>query len=317
MNKRIFITGATGLIGKRIVNELCKQGAYVRIISMNKKKAKLIFNDLLNVEAFNWSEYHSPKLLSRLIEDSDAIINLAGANVGEKRWTNKFKNKLYESRINTTKSLVEAVKLCTKKPECLISASGVGIYGFRGNEKITEDSSLGNDFLAKLCIDWEAEAIQVKNENIRAVTLRAGIVLGKNDGALKKLITPFMYYIGGHQGTGRQWFSWIHIDDIVNLYIFALNNVNLSGALNGTSLNPVTNKDLAKTIGLILKRPCYFHVPGFALKIAVGEFAENLLTGQRVYPEKAISEGFKFTFPDLTTALENILTNNICLTKEK
>lgn len=310
MNKIIVITGATGMIGRRIVNELCKQGAYVKIITANKAKANLLFKNLLTVEAFSVSEYFNPKKLSGIIEDTDAIINLAGANVGEKRWSDKFKNELYESRINITKSIVESIKLCNKKPGCLINASGVGIYGFSGDEIITEDSGFGNDFLAKLCIDWEEEARKADNYNVRVVIIRTGIVLDKNDGALKKLITPFKFFLGGHQGTGKQWFSWIHIDDIVNFYIFALENNNLTGALNGTSPNPVTNGDLAEAIGNILHRPGIFHVPGFMLKLAVGEFAENLLTGQRVYPEKAIESGFEFKFPLLKTALENILRNN-------
>ncbi|MDQ3019725.1 MAG: TIGR01777 family oxidoreductase [Bacteroidota bacterium] len=307
MNKKILITGATGLIGRQIVNDLYGKGADIKIISTNKDNAKKLFQEQPDIETFNWSEFNNPEKLSEIIEDVDVIINLSGANVGDKRWTEKFKKEIYDSRVETTTLIVNAVRMCDKKPECLINASAVGIYGFRGDETLSEDSGLGNDFLAKLCIDWEAAALKVNNYGVRVVTMRSGIVLAKDDGALKKMITPFKFFIGGHQGSGRQWFSWIHIDDMVKLYIFALENDNLSGPVNGTSPNPVTNDTLAKSIGKILKRPAVFHVPGFALKIAVGEFAENLLSGQKVYPAKAIEAGFKFKYPEIEEALEMCL----------
>jgi uncharacterized protein len=309
MNKRLLITGATGLIGKHIVTELCEQGAHVKAISTDKNKAESFFKNYLTVETFDWSDYSYPENLSKLLEDTDAIINLAGANVGKHRWTGDYKRIIYKSRIETTRLLVKAINLCTRKPSCLINASAVGIYGFRGDEILNENSTTGNDFLAKVCEDWEAEALKAINDNVRVVLIRGGIVLDGEEGALKDLITPFKLFAGGHLGNGKQWFSWIHIDDIIKLYIYALENNNMQGAFNGTSPNPVTNGSLAKIIAQILKRPSFFHVPGFVLRLAVGEFAENLITGQRVYPEKTIQAGFNFKFQNIKEALENILNN--------
>lgn len=308
MSRNFLITGATGLIGKQIVNELIKRNDSVKIISRNAKRVEEDFND--KVKAYQWSHYNTPEKLSEIIEDTDVIINLAGVNVAEKRWTDNFKKEIYDSRINTTKLLVDSIKLSNMKPECLINASAVGIYGFRSDEVINEKSTPGNDFMAKVCVDWEKEAMKAEGCNVRVVTIRAGIVLDKNEGALAKLIQPFKYFIGGHLGSGRQWFSWIHIDDCVRIYLFASDNKNITGALNGTSPNAVTNKQLSQSIGEELKRPALFTVPGFALKIVVGEFAESLLTGQRVYPEKAINAGFSFKFNYLKESLENLLIKN-------
>lgn len=306
MSRKFLITGATGLIGKHIVNELLKRNDSVKIISTDANKAVSDFDNNI-IKVYQWSYYNTPEKLKEIIEDTDVIINLAGVNVAKKRWTDNFKKEIYDSRINTTKLLVDSIKLCNKKPECLINASAVGIYGFRGDEVINEESTLGNDFMAKVCIDWEKEAMKAEDFNVRVVTVRAGIVLDKNEGALEKLIQPFKFFIGGHLGSGRQWFSWIHAEDCVRIYLLAADSKNIKGALNGTSPNAVTSKQLSQSIGEVLKRPALFTVPGFALKIVLGEFAESLLTGQRVYPEKAIDAGFNFKFNYLKEALENLL----------
>lgn len=310
MVKKILITGATGLIGKKIVKELCSQGAFVKIVSTDSDHAKQIFNDQFTIEAFDWSDYDTPAKLSELIEDTNAVINLAGANVGESRWTKDFKNKIYNSRIETTKLIVKAIGLCTKKPVCLINASAVGIYGFRGDEALDEESGPGDDFLANLCRDWEKEAMKALEFDIRVVTVRTGIVLDKNNGALKNFILPFKFFIGAYMGNGKQWFPWIHIEDVVSLFIFALENENLSGAVNGVAPEEVTNKQFIKTVGSILKKNILISVPKIFLTIGVGEFANNLCTGQKIYPGKALKYGFNFRFPELKEALTNLLKEN-------
>lgn len=307
MPKKILITGATGLIGKRIVKELSKKGDQIKIISTNEQKAKFLFNDINSIEIYQNTSYDNPEKLKQILDGCDAIFNLAGANVGDKRWTEEYKKEIYNSRVETTKLLVQTIKLCDNKPECLINASGVGIYGFRGDEILNEDSSLGNDFLANLCKDWEAEAFHATKFNVRVAAVRAGIVLDKNEGALSQLMRPFKFFVGGPLGSGKQWFSWIHINDITNFYIFVLENKNIFGPINGTSPNPVSNKKISEMIGKVLKRPSIFPVPEFVLRIVVGEFAKNLVTGQRVYPKKALGHGFDFRFLYIEEALKDLL----------
>ena len=307
MSKKIFITGGTGFMGKHIIKKLIERGDSVFILTRNPDKVKALYGNESKVEAINSNEIKSPEQLSKVFEETDVIINLAGANVGDKRWTKEYKEEIYNSRIETTKLIVESIKLCKNKPELLISASGVGIYGFCGEEKINEESDLGKDFLAKVCTDWENEAVKAEESGVRVALIRTGIVLGKNEGALKELMLPFKFFIGAYQGNGKQWLSWIHIEDIVNLYLFVIDNIYLNGAINGTSPNPVRNKEFIETISKFKKTFFIAPVPGFIMKLIAGEFAENLLTGQKVYPEKAIDSGYAFKYSDLNSALKNLL----------
>ena len=243
-----------------------------------------------------------------MIEETDAVINLAGMNVGEKRWNEAFKEEIYSSRINTTKLLVDSVKLSQNKPDSFISASGVGVYGDKKDERINENSLTGNDFLADVCVDWENEALNAADLGVRVVILRTGIVLDKKDGALPELIMPFKFYIGAYQGNGRQWFSWIHIDDIVKIYLLALENTKINGIINAVSTDPVTNKSFIKSVSEFKKTLFQIPVPAFVMKIVAGEFAWNLLTGQKVFPDKLVRVGYNFKFPDLNSALSDLFS---------
>ncbi len=307
MDKKILITGATGLIGKKIVYELSKQSTFIKIISTDADKARQIFKDQPRVQAYNWSDFKNLSDLSELVGDVDAVINLAGVNVGESRWNNDFKNKIYHSRIDTTKSIVDAIAVCKKRPECLINASAVGIYGFRGDEELDEDSGPGDDFLARLCIEWESEALKAAQFDVRVVTVRAGIVLEKNEGALKNFLLPFKFSIGTYMGSGKQWLPWIHIEDVAAMYIFALENNKLYGAVNAVAPELVTNKEFVKMIGSIYKKNILLPVPEIALRIGVGEFAGNLVTGQKVYSRKSSVLSFSYKYPELKMALKNLL----------
>lgn len=311
IDKTILITGATGLIGSRIANRLCEMGALVKILSRNPGKADNLFKRQYTVQEYDWSTYDDPNKLRELIEDSDAIINLAGSNVADKRWSEEYKKEIYNSRIEITRLIVNTIKICSKKPECLINASGVGYYGFCGDETLTEDSVPGDDFLAKLCRNWENEAMKAVQYDVRVVTVRTGIVLDKNGGALKEFLAPFKFHFGAYQGSGNQWFSWIHIDDITDLYLFAMSNESLLGAVNGVSPDVVTNKKFTEVLGSILNKNIVLPVPGFILKLVVGEFANNLITGQKVSSQKILDAGFKFKFPLLKSALENLLFPDI------
>lgn len=307
MRKKILITGATGLIGTALTRRLCSEGAYVKMLTRNAKNAKGMFDKHFSLEALDYEKYDTPNLLARILSDIDVVINLAGANIGGKRWNKEYKRIIYDSRIDLTRLLVSAMQLSDSKPECMINASGVGIYGDTKDELVTEESRPGNDFLANLCKDWEREAMKAVGSGIRVVAIRTGIVLDKTGGALPKLLLPFKFFVGAYQGSGKQWLSWIHIDDIVSLYTYAIENDKLAGPVNGTSPEPVTNKGFVKSAGHILKRNVIVPAPAFALRLAIGEFAESLLTGQRVVPEKAVAAGFKFAFYDLNTALKNLI----------
>ena len=308
MKKKIFITGGTGLIGRKIVNELCIQGAFVKILTRNVKKARVLFSNSYALEFLDSKKYDDPLILKSVIEETDAVINLAGMNVGDRRWNEAFKEEIYSSRINTTKLLVDSIKLSQNKPDSFISASGVGVYGDKKDERINEDSLTGNDFLADVCVDWENEALKAADLGVRVVILRTGIVLDKNDGALPELIMPFKFYIGAYQGNGRQWFSWIHIDDIVQIYLLALENTKIEGIVNAVSPDPVTNKSFIKSVSEFKKTLFLIPVPAFVMKIVAGEFAWNLLTGQKVFPDKLVREGYNFKFPDLNSALSDLFS---------
>ncbi len=310
MYKKILITGATGLIGSELVKKLNSNDILIYILTTNPGKAQSLFQKLNSLKIIESSHYSTPEKLKEIIEDTQAVINLAGTNVSGKRWSAKFKKEIYSSRIETTKLIVDAIKLGNRKPECLINASGVGFYGFHGDEILNEKSDPGTDFLAALCRDWEEEALKAVNSNVRVVTMRTGIVLSSEGGALKEFLTPFRFGFGVYQGSGMQWLSWIHIDDIIKLYVYALNNEKLIGALNGTTPNPVTNKEFTGILAEVLRKKLILPVPEVILKLVIGEFSKNLTTGQRVYPEKALFSGFKFDFPYLKEALINLLNSH-------
>lgn len=305
MNKRIVIAGASGLIGKHLSQLLIKSGYKVTGLVRNPEKAKQAAKDP-GIEFIEWNINKEPKSISSIIEGSEAVINLAGSNVAGKRWNEEVKKEIYDSRILSNKQLVNAIELCKEKPKTFITACGVGIYGFREDEDISEDSSFGSDFLAKVCIDWEKEAFKA-DKYCRVVSMRTGVVLDKHEGALKELSTPFKFFVGGWLGSGKQWFPWIHINDIADIYKLCVENENISGPLNVNSPDIVRNKEFCKELAKEIHRPCIFPVPGFALKIAVGEFAETLLNGQKVIPQKLENLNFPFRFKKLNSALEDLL----------
>jgi uncharacterized protein (TIGR01777 family) len=242
----------------------------------------------------------------RAIDGADAIINLAGEPIAGKRWTTEQKKILRSSRIEGTKALVDAIAKAQIKPKLMISSSAVGYYGPHGDQTLNEDSKPGDDFLARLCVDWEAEAQKAEALGVRVCLLRTGIVLAKGQGALKKMVPPFKMFIGGPLGSGRQWMPWIHIEDEVSVIQFLVENERARGAFNGTAPNPVTMAEFSETLGAVLNRPSWARVPPSVLALVVGEMAEMLLNGQRAIPEAAIKLGFKFKYPNLKLALESL-----------
>jgi uncharacterized protein (TIGR01777 family) len=241
------------------------------------------------------------------LESVDAVIHLAGANLSTKRWNKEYKKLLYDSRIISTKKLIEAIKTVERKPKVFITASAIGYYGNRSDEILTEESEAGKDFLANLCNDWEKEAKNVEQFGVRSVQIRTGLALSRNEGALKQMLPAFKYFIGGPLGNGKQWYSWLHIEDIVNIYVKALESEILSGPINAVSPNPVTMKKFAKILGDVLHRPSFFSVPKIILLLVIGQVAEVVTSSQRVVPEKLLNSSFKFKFEKLEDALRDIL----------
>ncbi|GAB6282901.1 MAG: TIGR01777 family oxidoreductase [Ignavibacterium sp.] len=304
MNKKIIITGASGLIGRNLFTELIKRNYSVSVITTNKNKSKLLFSKAENI--FEWNELEQNDFLDYL-QNVNCIIHLSGANIANKRWNTKYKEEIFNSRIQTTKKLVDTISHSERKLKSFICASATGYYGNRKDELLTEESTCGDDYLSFVCKNWEEEASKVEQFGIRRVSIRTGIVLSNENGALKRMLTPYKIFIGGPLGNGKQWFPYIHIDDIVNVYLFALENEMINGAVNAVSKNLLTMKEFATELGKVLNRPSIFSVPKFALKIILGESSESILASQKVYPQKLIVNGFNFKFDNLEKALRNLI----------
>ncbi len=300
--KRVIITGATGFLGKRIAEELIARGDEVTIFTRSVKNAKQKISN-----AYDYVEWN-PELNNwyQKLEDKDAVVHLAGENVMAKRWNVKHKKNILSSRIEGTRSLVNAIGQLENKPKVFISASAIGFYGNSENP-VNENLEPGRDFLAEVVNAWESEASKVESCGVRRVSIRTGIVLDTNEGALVPMINQFRFFVGGPIGSGKQWFPWIHIDDVVKIFLFAIDNQKISGALNAASPNPLRMKEFCKTLGRVMHRPSLFKVPAFIIKILFGEAADVLLNGAQVIPEKTIRAGYKFRFETAEEALKNLL----------
>jgi uncharacterized protein (TIGR01777 family) len=239
-------------------------------------------------------------------QNPDVLINLAGASIFSK-WTEEHKKAIRESRVNTTRNIVEGIPSQSGRPFTLFSTSAVGYYGFCGDEGLTEESPPWGDFLARIAVEWEGEALKARDKGARVVITRFGIVLGEKGGALGQMIPLFKKYIGGPIGSGKQWFSWIHIKDLAEAFIFLLNHPEISGPVNLCSPNPVRNRDLARALGKVLHRPSFMPAPGFMVKLILGEFGSVVLEGQRVIPKKLLEKGFVFRYAEIHQALQSIV----------
>lgn len=292
---RILITGGTGFIGTPLTKELRKAGHEVMITTRRKSTEK---------EKLTWSP---PDLIPPdVISEIDAIINLAGEPIAPQRWTEARKKLILSSRINTTRALVRSIENSDKKPKVFISASAIGYYGPHDEEPVNEEASPSSDYLASVCLKWEAEAQKAEALGLRVVRVRIGGVLEADGGLLVQMVGPFKNFAGGPIGSGKQWFSWIHRDDVVGIIKYAIENDSVSGPVNLTAPNPVTNKEFSNALGKALKRPALINVPAFAVRLVLGELASVLLTGQKVIPEKALEAGYKFKYPEVNEALKAI-----------
>jgi len=300
---KILITGGTGFIGSSIIRKLLDKDHEVILLTRNARGAR----NRLGSPGVSFVEYgYKPDSIipDDIMSEADGIINMAGEPIFTGRWTAKKKQDIEASRVNITRQLVDSLaRLKEKGPETLVSASAVGYYGPRDDTEITEDYPSGSDFMSKAAFNWEKEALKAESLGIRTVVLRTGIVIEKGGGALAKMTLPFKLFIGGPVGTGRQYFSWIHMDDITDLYIRALTDKKLSGPVNATAPNPVTMKEMSKALGSVLNRPSWFPVPGFLAKIVIGGSAEIVVTSQRVIPDKLQSMGYRFKYENIEDAL--------------
>lgn len=304
MSKKIIVTGATGLIGKGLCKALISRGDQLTILSRNTSNASKIIPGAK--EYIQWN-YNLPETWAEFLNGQDSIVHLAGESIAGKRWNNNYKNKILQSRKLSTNNLAEAIISLHEKPASFISASAVGYYGNKGNTILTEESANGNDFLANVCNEWEKASETVEASGVRRVVIRTGVVLSREGGALKQMITPYKFFIGGPLGSGRQWFPWIHIDDLIRIYIYSIDNSSVNGVLNATSPKHVTMKEFSGKLGKILRRPSFFPVPLFVLKIAVGEVAGSLVASQRIIPQKLVKGGFKFKYENVEEALKDLI----------
>lgn len=296
---KILITGGTGFIGKRLCRFLLDKKHILTVLSRNPKRVSSLCGE-------------SVKAISNLDEliasdGFEAIVNLAGEGIADARWSETRKQKLLDSRINTTQQLITYIEKSDNKPEVLISGSAIGYYGNHGSIKLYEESHAHAEFAHELCVKWEAMAQQAEKLGVRVCIIRTGLVIGDDGGFLKRMLLPFNLGLGGPMGDGQQWMSWIHRTDFISIIEKLLESKVLQGVFNGTAPEPVTNAEFSKTLGKVLNRPAFFPVPGFVLKILLGEMSELLLGGQRVMPERLEQAGFEFKFKSLELALKDVL----------
>jgi uncharacterized protein (TIGR01777 family) len=304
----IFLTGGSGLVGSRLVAALLARGDTPVVLTRNVRKAQEKIGP--GVE-FIEGDPGQPGPWMDALAPCDAVVNLVGAGVFDRRWSPQYKKILVESRTRTTANVVEALNQSPRRadgtPKVLLSASAIGYYGPHGEEELDEDAPPASDFMGKLCVDWEAAANAATEAGIRVVLVRVGIVLDKAGGALAQLLPPFKMAVGGPVATGRQYMSWIHHEDLVRMFLWAMDSPQVSGPLNGTAPNPVTNKAFGHALGRVLGRPAVVWTPGFALFLLFGEAAAIVVQGQRVIPRRAMQLGFTFQYPELVPALEHLL----------
>ncbi|MEO6050167.1 MAG: TIGR01777 family oxidoreductase [Pyrinomonadaceae bacterium] len=293
---KVLITGSTGLIGQKLQSSFTEKG--YRLLLASRKEPK-------DDQHIQWSiedGFNDPEKL----EGVDIVVHLAGENVSGLRWTDEKKKAIHGSRVLGTRNVVNAISKLKQKPQVFIAASAIGFYGERGDEEVSESSAAGDNFLAGVCKEWEAESRRAEDAGIRTVILRTGIVLSKDGGALATMLLPFKLGVGGVVGSGKQWMSWIAMDDEIAVINFAIENETMRGAVNAVSPNPVTNYDFTKTLGDVLYRPTFLPLPEFAVSMIFGEMGDALLLAStKVLPKRLEDAGFEFKYPNLKPAIEH------------
>lgn len=299
---KILMTGGTGFVGPNIAGRLARDGHEITILARSGERNRadtpgISFAGGDPTQRGPWQE---------IVREHDAAINLAGASIFT-RWTAEQKKLIRDSRLTTTRHLVEGIEAKPGKPFTLLSTSAVGYYGFHEDEMLAEDSPPGDDFLARLAVDWEGEALRARDKGARVVITRFGIVLGPKGGAIGQMIPLFKKFVGGPIGNGRQWFSWVHMHDLIEAFAFLLAHPDIAGPVNLCAPNPVRNKDLAQALGRVLHRPSLLPAPAFMVRLVLGEFGSVILKGQRALPLRLSDSGFVFRYPEIGEALASIV----------
>lgn len=299
---RFLVTGATGLLGGQLCRRLVNEGHSVAIFSRSLEKGRR-----LGFETFVWQpEKELPP--ADALEGADVVVHLAGEHIAAGRWTEEQKRRIRDSRVLSTRHLVAGLRVATSKPKALICASAIGFYGDRGNEELTEEATVGKGFLSEICQEWEQEAEAAAVLGVRVAQVRIGVVLAKEGGALEQMLPIFKVGLGGSLGNGKQWFPWVHIDDVTGIFHHAIFNEAVCGPMNATAPGIVTNAGFTEALAAALHRPAVFAVPGFVLRLGFGEMADLLLGSTRVIPARALATGYQFKFPSLRAALTNLFS---------
>ena len=296
---RILITGGTGLIGRRLCEALTSRGDLVTVLSRRPESVPRLCG--IEVGAIASLDQWTPEMVF------DAVINLAGEPIVDARWTASRQKKLLDSRVALTEQLVNKINQASHRPQVLISGSAIGYYGLVADRRLVEEDNAGDDFPAFLCLAWEKEALAVTASGVRCVILRTGLVLDNRGGILKKMLLPFRCALGSRLGDGQQWMSWIHWEDYLNSVLTLLDDTSATGFYNLTAPQPVTNADFTRSLGQAVHRPAIFVAPAWLLRLAMGERSDLLLGGQRVIPQRLLARAFNFHFPDLASALKDLI----------
>jgi uncharacterized protein len=299
---KILMTGGTGFVGKELTSRFIQEGHEVTLLTRSLKESGQPSRGI----AYLPGDPTQRGPWQAAIPGHEVIINLAGASIFSK-WSDEYKRLIRDSRIFTTRNIIEGIPSASATRISFLSTSAVGYYGFHGDEELDEVTPPGNDFLAHLAVEWEAEACKAEGKGARVVITRLGIVLGEKGGALGQMIPLFKRFLGGPIGSGQQWFSWVHIKDLVEAFVFLVKHSEVFGPVNVCSPNPVRNKDLAKALGKALHRPSFMTAPGFMVRMILGEFGSVILEGQRVLPLRLLREGFMFQYPHIEDALRSII----------
>jgi uncharacterized protein len=303
---KLVLFGGSGFLGRHLVPKLLSKGHNVILVSRRPDVVKRTIVPFVDVV-----EWSTPIKLGSILEGVDAVVNLMGESIGAQRWSNSRKKKLLTSRIETTQTIVESIAKTSVKPLVLLNASAVGYYGSVAIGEVTEHHPPGNDFLADLCVRWEAEARKAEPMGVRVLLPRTGIVLAKNGGALQRMLLPFRLFVGGPLGSGTQWFPWIHIDDEIDALIHLLEHSSISGPVNLAAPETITMSQFSAALGKALHRPSWAPVPSFILRVALGEMAEALvLGGQKIVAKKLVESGYQFKFPNVDEALAEIFNRH-------